>query len=245
MNKSNHDRQLEVIELRQYTLHPDKRDVLIDLFDRELVETQDAVGMTVMGQFRDLDNPDLFVWLRGFESMETRLSGLTAFYGGPAWHAHAEAANATMVDSDNVLLLRPAWAGAQLSTDLTRRADHDAAAIPPGFVDVTIFYLEEPASTELLAFCRERMQSVLTAGGAGTQGWYVTEPRENSFPRLPVRANEQVLVGIAVFPDIARFEEFGRSQLWAREIAPQLARWPVRAIETHRLAPTARSAIHA
>jgi hypothetical protein len=52
-------------------------------------------------------------------------------------------------------------------------------------------------------------------------------------------------VGIAVFPDIARFEEFGRSQLWAREIAPQLARWPVRAIETHRLAPTARSAIHA
>ncbi|RKP45243.1 NIPSNAP family protein [Trinickia fusca] len=245
MNESIHGKQLEVVELRQYTLHPHKRDVLIDLFDRELVETQESVGMTVMGQFRDLDHPDLFVWLRGFESMETRLSGLTDFYGGPTWQTHRNAANATMIDSDNVLLLRPAWEGAHLPIDLTRRAGQDAVAIPPGFVDITIFYLNEPASAQFLAFCRERMQSVLDAGGAAAQGWYVTEPRENNFPRLPVRANEQVLMGIAVFPDLARFDEFGRSNLWAREVAPQLAHWPVRLTETHRLVPTARSATHA
>lgn len=245
MNESIHDKQLEVVELRQYTLHPHKRDVLIDLFDRELVETQESVGMTVMGQFRDLDSPDLFVWLRGFESMETRLSGLTDFYGGAAWKTHAKAANATMIDSDNVLLLRPAWEGSHLPTDLTRRAGQDAVAIPPGLVDITIFYLNEPASAPFLAFCRERMQSALDAGGAGAQGWYVTEPRENNFHRLPVRANEQVLMGIAVFPDIARFDEFGRSKLWAREVAPQLAHWPIRLTETHRLVPTARSATHA
>ena len=245
MNESTRDKQLKVVELRQYTLHPDRRDVLIDLFDRELVETQEEVGMTVMGQFRDLDNPDLFVWLRGFESMETRLSGLTDFYGGPAWKAHANAANATMIDSDNVLLLRPAWDGSHLSTDITLRAGQDAVAIPPGFVDITIFYLAEPASAQLLEFCRERMLSVLAACGAQAQGWYITEPRENNFRRLPVRANEQVLMGIAVFPDIARFEEFCRSNHWAREIAPQLAHWSLRSTETHRLVPTARSAIHA
>ena len=61
MNASIQDRQLEVIELRQYTLRPNKRDALIDLFDRELVEPQEAVGMTVLGQFRDLDHPDLFL----------------------------------------------------------------------------------------------------------------------------------------------------------------------------------------
>src|SRR5688572_25580775 len=55
-----------ITELRQYTLHPGKRDTLIDLFDREFVETQEAVGMTLIGQFRDLDKPDRFVWLRGF-----------------------------------------------------------------------------------------------------------------------------------------------------------------------------------
>ena len=40
-----------IVELRQYTLHPQQREVLIDLFDREFVETQEAQGMRVLGQF--------------------------------------------------------------------------------------------------------------------------------------------------------------------------------------------------
>ena len=28
--------------------------------------------MTIIGQFRDLDRPDMFVWLRGFDGMEAR-----------------------------------------------------------------------------------------------------------------------------------------------------------------------------
>src|SRR5207248_9892330 len=39
-----------IVELRQYTLHPGKRDVLIDLFEREFIETQEAVGSKVIGQ---------------------------------------------------------------------------------------------------------------------------------------------------------------------------------------------------
>jgi len=95
-----------IIELRQYTLHPGRRDELIELFDREFVETQEAVGIQVIGQFRDLDDTDRFVWLRGFNDMPARAQSLNAFYGGPVWKAHREAANATMIDSDNVLLLR-------------------------------------------------------------------------------------------------------------------------------------------
>ena len=41
-----------VVELRQYTLHPGKRDVLIDLFDREFVESQEALGIKIIGQSR-------------------------------------------------------------------------------------------------------------------------------------------------------------------------------------------------
>ena len=54
-----------VIELRQYT-PPGQRDVLIDLFDRHFVESQEAAGMTIVGQFRDRRRPDRFVWIRGF-----------------------------------------------------------------------------------------------------------------------------------------------------------------------------------
>src|SRR5437764_7431453 len=97
-----------IIELRQYTLHPGKRDVLIDLFDREFVESQEELGMKIIGQFRDVDNPNRFVWLRGFRDMPSRAQALEDFYGGPVWKTHREAANATMIDSDNVLLLRPA-----------------------------------------------------------------------------------------------------------------------------------------
>ena len=97
-----------IVEFRQYTLHRGKRDVLIDLFDREFIEPQEALGMKIIGQFRDVDNRNRFVWLRGFRDMASRAQALQDFYGGPVWKAHREAANATMVDSDNVLLLRPA-----------------------------------------------------------------------------------------------------------------------------------------
>lgn len=66
--------------------------------------------MAILGQFRDLDNPDRSVWLRGFRDMSSRAEALGRFYSGPAWQAHGKQANATMVDSDNVLLLRPAAA---------------------------------------------------------------------------------------------------------------------------------------
>src|SRR5213596_2430523 len=61
-----------VVELRQYALHPGKRDVLIDLFDREFIEPQETLGMNILGQLRDLDDPDRFVWLRGFRDMASR-----------------------------------------------------------------------------------------------------------------------------------------------------------------------------
>ena len=102
-----------VLELRDYKLHPGRRDELIALFEREFIESQEAEGARVVAQFRDLDRPDHFVWLRGFADMTARRQALEGFYGGAVWAAHRNAANATMIDSDNVRLLRPAkplWA---------------------------------------------------------------------------------------------------------------------------------------
>jgi len=98
---------VRVVELRQYLLKPGRTDDLIEVFDRELVETQEACGMVVIGQFRDLDRPDWFVWLRGFADMESRRQALTDFYDGPVWKEHGPAAVDTMIDSDDVLLLEP------------------------------------------------------------------------------------------------------------------------------------------
>ena len=111
-----------IVELRQYDLVPGTRDTLIDIFDRQLIEGQEAEGMAIIGQFRDLDNPDSFVWLRGFADMETRRKALDGFYSGPVWLANRDAANATMLRFDNVLLLRPATAGWRLCARRRRPA---------------------------------------------------------------------------------------------------------------------------
>src|SRR5262249_958185 len=104
------DLRYPVVELRQYTLRPGQREGLIDLFDREFVESQEAAGMAIVGQCRDLDEPDRFVGIRGFAGIASRARALGSFYGGPVWKAYSAQANATMIDTDNVLLLRPVTA---------------------------------------------------------------------------------------------------------------------------------------
>ncbi len=227
----------QVVELRQYTLHPGKRDTLIELFDREFVESQEALGIRVIGQFRDLDGPDRFVWLRGFADMAARGDSLPAFYFGPVWAQHRNTANPTMIDSDNVLLLRPAWAGAALPSPATPRAERGSTALPPGLLVATVFHLKAPAGPEQLAQARGPLGDALRAAGARQLAWYVTESTANNFPRLPVREGEHVLVSLALFED-------AKAAL-SRDFGASLQPWLAKPTQTLRLVPTARSALHA
>ena len=61
-----------IIELRQYTLHPSTRETLVRVFEEHFIEAQERYGMRILGQFRDLANPDRFVWIRDFADMEAR-----------------------------------------------------------------------------------------------------------------------------------------------------------------------------
>jgi hypothetical protein len=230
-----------VVELRQYTLHPGGRETLIELFDREFVESQEALGARVIGQFRDLDDADRFVWLRGFADMEARRTILGAFYGGPVWKAHAAAANATMLDSDNVLLLRPAAAGEGFR--LGAHGPHPAGSL----VLASIHYLPEPLTPAFADFFAVHMRPRLEAEGAKVLASFVSETAPNSFPRLPIREADRVFVWFARFPGAAAEAAFAererRASGW-RDAAPEsllpaFARKP----ERLRLSPTARSAL--
>jgi hypothetical protein len=75
-----------IIELRYYSLRPGQRDVLIELFEREFIERQEALGMSILGTFRDLDRPDHFVWVRGFRDMASRAaSAIQSADSGRDW----------------------------------------------------------------------------------------------------------------------------------------------------------------
>jgi len=176
-----------VVELRQYTLHPGARDTLVRLFDEHFVEGQERCGMRVIGQFRDLDDPDRFVWLRGFADMEARTRALEAFYGGPVWKEHASAANATMVDHTNVLLLRPINATAGFRFDPRLRPGPESPAVASGVIIATIDHLAGRPAPEAVAAPGD-------ASDARVLARLVTEPARNSFARLPVREDVNVLV---------------------------------------------------
>jgi hypothetical protein len=191
-----------IVELRQYTLHPGKRDVLIDLFDREFIESQETLGMTVIGQFRDVDDPDRFVWLRGFHDMVTRADGLKGFYGGPVWKAHRDAANATMIDSDNVLLLRPAQPESGFSPPVGSRPPRGTSGSGPGVVVASIHSLDGSTENDAVDDLAREVRSALIDAGATVLAMFVTDPTPNNFPALPVREGENVFVWFAGLADV-------------------------------------------
>ncbi|MER8439695.1 NIPSNAP family protein [Mesorhizobium sp. M1312] len=239
-----------VVELRQYTLKPGRRDTLIDIFDGHLIEGQEAADMTIIGQFRDLDRPDIFVWMRGFDGMVARKDALAAFYGGPVWAAYRDAANATMISSDDVLLLKPAWPGAGFDLSNSQRAALPGHEKPSRYnrlsdiVVIKIHHLRPGAEADFVNRFETDAIPVLAALGARPLAAFVTEHAENSFPRLPVRSGENVFISLTAFDSAdahARHEAaLARSPEWQafeREAQSRLAR----STETLRLSPTLQS----
>jgi NIPSNAP len=238
----------DIIELRQYTLHPGRRDAFVTFFEREFIETQEAAGNSVIGQFRDLDNADRFTWLRGFRDMSARAAALQAFYGGDVWKSHRDEANAFFIDTDNVLLLRAVRPQSALDPERAGRAPPEASADPPGLLVATIHSFDARVDPRFVDLFEQRLRPALAANGMDVRGYYTSENTPNNFPRLPVRDSDHVFVWFALFDstdDYARRRaRFEATPVWRNMVAPQpqgLLKTPA---EVLRLAPTPRSRLH-
>jgi NIPSNAP len=225
----------QVFELRQYTLRGGQRDSLITLFEEHFIEPQNALGAHVIGTFRDLDDPDRFVWIRGFRDMATRQAALSSFYGGPVWKAHRTAANATMIDSDNVMLLKQVSAAAA-APKTARASIYGARIFALGDVDETAF---EAAFASAIA-------PRLVQLGMTPIATFVSDTTPNNFPALPVRS-DRVFIVFGRWPSVdaeRRFEERWHKLAGWRDaipdgVLPALMRKP----ERLRLQPTKYSAL--
>lgn len=230
-----------VFELRQYTLHEGRRDELIELFDNRFVESQEDVDMHVLGQFRVVERPDRFVWFRGFPDMPSRLDGLTRFYlEGEVWARHRDAANATMIDSDDVLLLRPVPGAEDLCAAVTARPTSTGSA-PHGVYTSTIHHLREPVDDGVQCWLTET-RPALEACGAHIVGVLRSEHASNNFPQLPVREDADVLVVVARYDSHAE-RRACTDRPEAVEAADSFARFEQAPREELVLEPTSRSAL--
>jgi hypothetical protein len=229
--------EITVVELRQYTLRGGHREELITLFEREFIESQDVLGAQVLGIFRDLHDPDRLVWMRGFKDMPQRHAALQAFYTGPVWRANSRAANATMLDSGNVLLLQPLAKSDGLL--VPRRST------PTGIIRVSIHGLAQIPSQAFADFFESTMRPMITEAGASVLAKLVTETQANDFPGLPVREHESVFIWITLLADASAEAKFTGSLEqrggWRDQVPESL--WPalMRKPEVLRLSPTDRS----
>ena len=224
-----------VFELRRYTLKPGAREALIEVFDTHLIETQEASGMSVACQFRDLAAPDQFVWFRGFADQAARSRALPAFYGGPVWAEHGPAANETMLEWHDVLMLKPAAPGSGFDTAGLKR-------LPPGTADlgdgnpymVAVHHLAPDAVDAIAASAAKAVADAVRSTGNEVIASLISDRSENGFKRLPVREDECVVVTL-VRP--AALQAIPALEAALRNVASGSDR----AADIARLVPTARS----
>lgn len=230
-----------VIELRRYRTRPGRRDELIALFEREFIEPQEAVGMHVIGQFRDLDDADRYTWLRGFPNHALRAASLDAFYAGPTWRRHRDAANATLLDNDDVLMLKPARPHSALAASAREREPQGGPASAGTVLTIGICALRAPAQEGFLERFERSFAPLLREHGADLLGLYVSDDAPNGYPRLPVREGEPVLVWFARERDGDGPVRVQADPRWRATLADALLAELRQAPQWLRLAPCARS----
>jgi heme-degrading monooxygenase HmoA len=93
-----------IVEVRSYRIKPGKRAEFIKLFETRAVPAQREYGMKIVGPLLDVENPNKFVFLRSFPSLEERERMKDSFYGGELWKNQLEAIAMPMLDSYDVIL---------------------------------------------------------------------------------------------------------------------------------------------
>ena len=93
-----------IVEIRSYRITPGKRDEFIKFFEERSAPALQSHGMKVVGPFIDLENPNKFVFLRGFPSMDDLHRMKNEFYDGRLWKEELEQIAMPMLESYDVML---------------------------------------------------------------------------------------------------------------------------------------------
>jgi quinol monooxygenase YgiN len=93
-----------IVEVRTYRIKPGRREEFIELFETRAGPALQTHGMKVIGPMIDLENPNKFVFLRAFPSMEELHRMKDEFYEGKLWKEELEQVAMPMLESYDVIL---------------------------------------------------------------------------------------------------------------------------------------------
>ena len=219
---------------------------MVRLYDAHFIESQEADGITTIGQFRFLNDSSIFFWLRGFDSIDARPIDLSSFYHGAAWQSFRGKANALLLDTDNVLLLEPAHKGAGFSLPLMSPSAHSPSK-PSGLLVFTMYYLGSDTGPQFDRMFEASIRPVMQDHGARIAATFISYLGRNNYPKLVVRSDASVFAWFACFSSedsYNRYEAALRAdpRWWKIRGSLALAHVYIPA-DVHLLVPTPRSAL--
>jgi hypothetical protein len=95
-----------LFELRQYRLLPGQRDNWVRFMEEVIIPFQTSKGMVVVGSFVAEEEPDLYVWIRRFDSEEARKELYRAVYESDHWKNEVAPRTKEMLDRDRMVITR-------------------------------------------------------------------------------------------------------------------------------------------
>lgn len=194
-----HLTDFQVVEFRRYTIKEGEREHFATYFESYFPEAFQQMGAIAFGQFFERRNPVGFTWLRGFKNTDARAIINAGFYYGPLWREHSSIMNNLMVDSDNVLLLRPL--SPERGIPVLPSVDPVKEGKGAQGVVVAEIFAVKPDSVDTFAQRAEATFASYRAAGAREAGVLVTLDVPNNFPQLPVRTDGPYLVWLGIVRD--------------------------------------------
>ena len=93
-------------ELRQYRIHPGQRDNWVKFMEEVIIPFQVKKGMVITASFVAEEEPDLYVWLRRFESEEERVRLYKDVYESDEWQNEIAPHTVPMLIREKIQVLR-------------------------------------------------------------------------------------------------------------------------------------------
>jgi len=189
----------QAIEFRRYTVKEGERTHFAQYFESYFPEAFQQLGAIAAGSFFERKNQSGFTWIRGFHTIDDRAVVNAAFYYGPLWNEHRNTLNDLMIDSDNVMLLRPL--SPERGVVVLPAVDPVTEAHGAEGVVVAQIFAVKANGVEAFAKEAETAFASYRATGAREAGVLVTLDVKNNFPQLPIRTDGPYLVWLGVLRD--------------------------------------------
>jgi hypothetical protein len=199
VNNTTHLQDFQVIELRRYTIKDGEREHFARYFESFFPEALQQIGAIAFGQFFERNDHSRFTWIRGFHNLDARAALNAALYDGPLWKEHASTMNGLMLDSDNVLLLRPL--SQERGISILPAVDPVTEANGAKGVVVAQIFAIKANGVEVFPQQAEAAFAGYRAAGVREAGVLITLDVPNNFPRHPIRTDGPYLVWLGIIKD--------------------------------------------